>query len=162
MMPNIEELYYRQAFFAGWSEFFINPFYLAYLGLLNVITKLSQMLSGKSLSIRCGKKSYQELFNVNSYTDLDIDSELSINRGIEDYFYNETLFPFNDNQYNSVLCNQVFEHIFNPDEFLGKIKRVLIHEEKLLFTVTFVWDEYEQPYGYARYSSFGLACIKKK
>jgi hypothetical protein len=29
-------------------------------------------------------------------------------------------------------------------------------------TVPFVWDEHEQPYDYARYSSFGLAHLARK
>ena len=33
---------------------------------------------------------------------------------------------------------------------------------KLLLTVPFVWDEHEQPYDYARYSSFGLKSLLEK
>jgi SAM-dependent methyltransferase len=50
----------------------------------------------------------------------------------------------------------VLEHVFNPDEFIEEINRVLKIGGKLLLTVPFVWDEHEQPYDYARYSSFGL------
>ena len=32
----------------------------------------------------------------------------------------------------------------------------------MLLTVPFVWDEHEQPYDYARYSSFGLSSILSK
>ena len=65
---------------------------------------------------------------------------------------------------HSTLCfaNQVLEHVFNPDEFLGEIVRVLKPGGKLLLTVPFVWDEHEQPYDYARYSSFGLRALLEK
>jgi hypothetical protein len=33
---------------------------------------------------------------------------------------------------------------------------------QLLLTVPFVWDEHEQPYDYARYSSFGLASLLQR
>ena len=61
-----------------------------------------------------------------------------------------------------MLCNQVLEHVFNPDEFLLKINRVLKNDGKLLLTVPFVWDEHEQPFDYARYSSFGLKALIEK
>jgi SAM-dependent methyltransferase len=61
-----------------------------------------------------------------------------------------------------VLCNQVLEHVFNPDFFLREIGRVLKPGGKLLLTVPFLWDEHEQPYDYARYSSFGLAALLRR
>ena len=33
---------------------------------------------------------------------------------------------------------------------------------KLLLTVPFVWDEHEQPYDFARYTSFGLRALLEK
>ena len=60
------------------------------------------------------------------------------------------------------MCNQVLEHVFNPDEFLWEINRVLKTGGKLLLTVPFVWDEHEQPYDYARYSTFGLRALLEK
>jgi SAM-dependent methyltransferase len=56
----------------------------------------------------------------------------------------------------------VLEHVFNPDEFLAEINRVLKPGGRLLLTVPFVWDEHEQPYDYARYSSFGLRVLLEK
>jgi len=60
------------------------------------------------------------------------------------------------------MINQVFEHVFNPDQFLQEVSRVLKPGGRLLMTVPFVWDEHEQPQDYARYSSFGLAWILNK
>jgi SAM-dependent methyltransferase len=57
------------------------------------------------------------------------------------------------------LSNQVFEHVFNPNEFLKEVNRVTKMGGVFLMTVPFVWDEHEQPYDYARYSSFGLKHI---
>ena len=64
---------------------------------------------------------------------------------------------FKDKKFDSIVTNQVLEHVFTPNEFLSEINRVLKKDGKLLLTVPFVWDEHEQPYDYARYSSFGLA-----
>ena len=162
MMSELEKVYYRQAFFPGWLAIFINPFYHARAGLVSAIAKMAPMLSGKLLDVGCGSKPYQELFTVDSYLGLDIDSEMTRERGIADHFYDGKIFPFSDNEYDSILCNQVLEHVFNPDEFLSEIRRVLRPGGKLLLTVPFVWDEHEQPFDYARYSSFGLKALLEK
>lgn len=120
------------------------------------------MLSGRLLDVGCGSKPYKSLFAVDAYIGLDIDSETARKREAADYFYDGNVFPFADNSFDAVLCNEVLEHVFNPDEFLGEIVRVLRPGGKLLLTVPFVWDEHEQPYDYARYSSFGLRALLKK
>ena len=79
-----------------------------------------------------------------------------------DYFYDGNKFPFRNAEFDSIVTNQVLEHVFNPDEFLSEINRVLKIDGKLLLTVPFVWDEHEQPYDYARYSSFGLKSFWKR
>jgi SAM-dependent methyltransferase len=76
-----------------------------------------------------------------------------------DFFYDGRTFPFQDREFDSIVVNEVFEHVFNPTEFLHEINRVLKPDGKLLMTVPFCWDEHEQPHDYARYSSFGLRAI---
>ena len=79
-----------------------------------------------------------------------------------DVFFDGTHFPFENGHFDSVLTSQVLEHVFTPDEFLQEIHRVLKPDGRLLLTVPFVWDEHEQPYDYARYSSFGLRHLLEK
>ena len=152
----------RQMFFPGLLGIFVNPFYFARSGLCDAMTEFAPLLSGRLLDVGCGSKPYHSLFAVDAYVGLDIDSELTRKRGIADYLYDGNAFPFADASFDSVLCNQVLEHVFNPDEFLGEIVRVLKPGGKLLLTVPFVWDEHEQPYDYARYSSFGLRSLLEK
>ena len=162
MKRKLKDIYHRQAFYPGFIGIFVNPFYHARLGLRKAMSKFSSKLKGRLLDVGCGSKPYQELFAVDDYIGLDIDSEASRNRKIADYFYDGKIFPFNENEFDSVLCNQVLEHVFNPDEFLSEIKRVLKPGGRLLLTVPFVWDEHEQPHDYARYSSFGLKALLDK
>src|SRR3546814_1285445 len=79
-----------------------------------------------------------------------------------DYFYYLKKFPFESDIFNSVLCNQVLEHVFNPDDFLQEIHRVLREGGMLLLTVSFVRDEHEQPSDYARYSTYGLKSLLER
>ena len=120
---------------------------------------MTHHLQGKLLDIGCGNKPYAEVCNVDEYIGLEIDDEGNRNHSCADYFYDGKIIPFEDNVFDSILSNQVFEHVFNPNEFLMEINRVTKIGGTFLITVPFVWDEHEQPYDYARYSSFGLKHI---
>ncbi len=162
MYKYLKNIYHHQSFFPGFIGLFTNPFYFARLGLYNGIKNYSLNLSGYLLDIGCGSKPYARLFSVKKYIGLEIDSAETRARGIADYYYDGTVFPFGNGQYDSVLCNQVFEHVFNPDFFMSEISRVLKPSGKLLLSVPFIWDEHEQPNDYARYSSFAMKFILEK
>ncbi len=163
MIKRLKNLYRRQMFFPSWLGIIVNPFYFARAGLYHAINNLAPLLKGRLLDVGCGTKPYKEIFiNVDFYVGLEIDTEVARKRNIADYFYDGISFPFSDSSFESTLCNQVLEHVFNPDAFLQEIHRVLKPKGKLLLTVPFVWDEHEQPYDYARYSSFGLCAMLEK
>ncbi len=162
-MSGVLRAYFRsQQFDPGPPGLFLNPFFLARRGLWKAIAKAAHSLRGRMLDVGCGIKPYRSLFQVDSYTGLDIDSEASRRRGVADVFYDGKRFPFDDASFDAVLCNQVLEHVFNPAEFLEEIRRVLGPDGRLLLTVPFVWDEHEQPWDYARYSSFGLRALLER
>lgn len=154
--------YRRQTFLPGPLGVFVNPFYLARSALHRAMRECADELDGRLLDVGCGIKPYRSLFKVTEYVGLDIDSPGARQRGVADVFYSGQAFPFEARSFDAVLCNQVLEHVFNPGEFLAEIERVLRPGGKLLLTVPFVWDEHEQPWDYARYSSFGLKALLEK
>ena len=141
---------------------FINPFYIARKGLLKSIKPLGKYISGKTLDVGCGTKPYEKYFSSSEYIGIDVKTTMHHSKNSIDVYYDGKAFPFKNEQFDSVLSNQVFEHVFNPDLFLSEINRVLKSDGYLLITVPFVWDEHEQPFDYARYSSFGLKYILNK
>lgn len=162
MIKKIRDFIDRQQFYPSLWGVFFNPFYFARAGLYDGVADFAPQLHGQLLDVGCGSKPYQELFSVDRYVGLDIDSENSRNRGIADYFYDGKDFPFENESFDAILCSQVLEHVFNPEDFLSEVNRVLRPGGKALFTVPFVWDEHEQPYDYARYSTFGLVALFEK
>ncbi len=162
MIKLLEEFYKKAMFFPGILGLFINPFYFARKGLAKNIRVLSSHISGKVLDVGCGEKPYQPLFQVTEYIGLEYDSPENRKKNNADFYYDGQVFPFESNSFDSLVINQVFEHVFNPDDFLQEVLRVLKPGGKLLMTVPFVWDEHEQPHDYARYSSFGLKFILEK
>jgi SAM-dependent methyltransferase len=148
----IKELVKQTEFNPGVAGIFTNPFYFSRKGLYENISRLSPRITGKVLDIGCGSKPYQHVFKGTEYVGLELKGS---NRDA-DYYYDGIQFPFKDGEFNAVLCSQVLEHVFTPSIFLSEIHRVLKDGGLFLLTVPFVWDEHEQPYDYARYSSFGL------
>lgn len=159
MISTLKKIYFKERFNPGFLGLFINPFYFARKGLYDGIYSMSSQVTGKTLDIGCGQKPYKNLFPATEYIGLEIDNADNRKNKKADCFYDGATLPFNDKEFDSIVINQVFEHVFNPDEFLKEANRVLKSNGKILLTVPFVWDEHEQPFDYARYSSFGLESI---
>ena len=159
MFRTLKQIYTKEQFNPKILGLFINPFYFARKGLYQNVSKLITNLNGRLLDVGCGTKPYENICNVDEYIGLEIDDEGNRQHNYADVFYDGRTIPFEDKEFDSILSNQVFEHVFNPNEFLREINRVAKIDGLFLITVPFVWDEHEQPHDYARYSSFGLKYI---
>lgn len=146
----------------GWFSILINPFYFARKGLYLNIKEIGPQIIGKTLDIGCGSKPYEHLYDSSEYIGLEFDTPENRDLKNADYFYDGNKFPFDDNIFDSIVGNEVFEHVFNPEAFLAEVSRVLKKDGSLFLTMPFVWDEHEQPFDYARYSSFGIKTILEK
>lgn len=152
----------RQMFFPGVVGILINPFYFARKGLVKHVTDLAGHIVGKTLDVGCGSKPYAHLYRSDEYVGLEIDSTANRQAKKADYFYDGNKFPFADESFDSVVANEVLEHVFNPEQFLNEVARVLRPQGLVLMTLPFVWDEHEQPYDFARYSSFGVKALLQR
>ncbi|MCI5177829.1 MAG: class I SAM-dependent methyltransferase [Candidatus Electrothrix sp. AW5] len=141
---------------------FVNPFFFARKGLFQNIKDLSQTITGKTLDVGCGSKPYEHIYNAREYIGLEYYIGTGKRNKNAEFFYDGHTFPFKNNTFDSIVSNEVFEHVFNPEEFLSEIWRVLKPEGHLLMTIPFVWDEHEQPNDFARYSSFGIQAMLEK
>ena len=162
-MYSLLKRYYRQQLSRpGLIGLFVNPFYFARRGLLQAVRDLSHAVRGRVLDVGCGSRPYESLFEVSKYVGLELD--IPENRAADnaDVYYDGLTFPFESNSFDAVVCNQVLEHVFEPDTFILEIARVLTSDGKLLLTVPFVWDEHEQPRDFCRYSSFGLTALLER
>jgi SAM-dependent methyltransferase len=159
MSVNISE-----AFSPRWYSVFHNPSYIIRKRLFTAISNNVHYMRGKVLDFGCGTKPYLNLFRCDEYIGLDYEMEMSEkNAGMKaDVFYDGKHIPFPDNYFDSAFASEVLEHVFNPDEVLPELYRVMKPGARLLLTCPFVWPEHEQPYDYARYSSFGLKHLVQK
>jgi len=159
MLSGLKRYYEVQMTRPGAVGLLVNPFYFARKGLYDSIFSLSGELRGSVLDVGCGSKPYQDLLPASEYVGLELDTPWNRDHKRADVFYDGTTFPFEAERFDSVVCHQVLEHVFNPDQFVREIHRVLKPDGRILLTVPFAWDEHEQPWDYARYSSFGLRAL---
>lgn len=111
----------------------------------------------------CGSKPYENLFQATSY--IGVDAEHTGHNHAHskvDVYFNGTTLPFENNFFDNVFTSEVLEHLFEPDQLLPEINRVLKSGGKLLLTVPFCWNEHEMPFDYARYSSEGIRHLLQK
>jgi SAM-dependent methyltransferase len=162
LSARLKRRYQRESFFPTWLGVFINPFYFARKGLAGHIADLADQVIGKTLDVGCGSKPYESLYAAREYIGLEYDTPENRAGKKADFFYDGEIFPFQVGSFDSVVANEVFEHVFNPDRFLDEVHRVLKPGGRLLMTMPFVWDEHEQPHDYARYSSFGIRYLVEK
>ncbi len=150
----------KQSFQPNLLSVFINPFFFIRRGLYKGIKRLAPRLDGKLLDFGCGRKPYRNLFNVKEYIGLDIEVSGHDHKESEiDVFYDGKVIPFDDNTFDSVFCSEVLEHVFNLDDVLKEINRVMKVKGQLLVTIPFAWGEHEQPFDFARYTSFAAKDI---
>jgi SAM-dependent methyltransferase len=141
-----------------------NAFYFIRRELYKKVNEFAPQLTGKLLDFGCGSKPYEILFkDAAQYIGIDFENEghSHANESI-DIMYDGKTIPFPDEHFDSVFCSEVFEHIFNIEEIIPEIQRVMKKGAKILITCPFVWNEHEVPFDYARYTQFALKHLLEK
>jgi SAM-dependent methyltransferase len=157
MIHKLAQIYYKQLFIPSFLGLLVNPLYLIRRGLYKGIVSNKEYLKGRLLDFGCGSRPYRELFDVQEYIGLDIEESGHLHRNEQiDVYYDGKMIPFNDNHFDSIFSSEVFEHIFNLEQMLDELYRVIKPGGHMLITLPFVWDEHEIPYDFARYTSFGI------
>lgn len=138
-----------------------NPFYLTRRGIAEGISRNSWALGGKMLDLGCGTKPYRAILDPAAYVGVDVLDMKNSSRKTPsvDVWFDGYRLPFANASFDSVLCSEVLEHVFDPNLLLREVHRVCRPGAKLLITVPFVWPEHEQPFDRARYTTFGLKAL---
>jgi SAM-dependent methyltransferase len=145
------------------STIFYNPFYVYRKELFNGIQKYAVNFKGTTLDFGCGTMPYKQLFsNTEKYIGLDIETSGNPYERQPDILYDGKVIPLENNSIDNIFCTEVLEHVFNPNEVLKEMHRILKPNGQLLLTCPFAIFEHEVPYDYARYSSYGLTHLLKE
>lgn len=162
MRETLKMQYLRQQATPGLLGLLINPFYFSRRSLFKEMAGLSPRLSGRMVDVGCGQQPYRHLFNVDEYCAVELDTEDNRRTKRADFFYDGRTLPFDSENFDALLCNQVLEHVPGDEAFIAELARVVKPGGLLVLTAPFVWDEHEQPYDFKRYTSFGLRALLEK
>lgn len=135
-----------------------HPYALARTALRGALGRLAPLVpAGPLLDVGCGTMPYRALFaGAQPYEGLEIDQPRNRVNPRVMHFYDGSTFPLASDHYAAVLCSQVLEHSFSPEQLLAECHRVLRPGGALLLTVPFLWPEHEQPWDSQRFTRFGL------
>ncbi len=154
----------KASYTPGALSLLFNPFHIMRSRIFKSLKVLKNQIHGSVLDVGCGSKPYLDLFShVDSYIGIDVETSghNHITSKIDLTFDGKSI-PFQDETFDCVVSFEVFEHVFEIEGLLIEIKRVLARGGLLLVTTPFVWPEHEQPFDFARYSSFGLEHLLKR
>ena len=101
----------------------------------------------------CGIQPYRKMLSVEEYIGVEIETVNRI-KGIT-YYDGHTL-PFKDEEFDSIISSEVFEHVSNIEEIVIELKRVLKKGGIMLITVPFAYPRHCWPFDFKRYTSEGL------
>jgi SAM-dependent methyltransferase len=133
-----------------------HPHYIHYYFLIRDIKEaISKYAKGNFLDLGCGNKPYETLYNpVTSYqTGCDV---MQSDKNRVDVLCPITDLKFNDAQFDTILCTQVLEHVFEHDKMMKEIFRVMKPGGHIILTVPFAWELHEEPYDFFRYTKHAL------
>ncbi len=142
----------------------INPYFIAKINLLKSMKYSSKFSKGTVIDIGCGKKPYETYFKTGSENYYGIDyPDYSISQKFNmDICADIQRLPIKNSIADTIICNQVLEHVPDTDILFFEINRVLNKDGVLILTVPFFWGLHEEPRDYYRFTKYGLAnyCMK--
>jgi SAM-dependent methyltransferase len=118
--------------------------------------------TGRLLDVGCGDKPYEALFDphVREYVGCEYEStydgSANASKGKADVIYSGDRMPFEDGTFDTVLSNQVAEHVPDPAHFIADLARVLRVGGRLILTVPFSYRVHSVPNDFHRFTRFAL------
>lgn len=113
---------------------------------------------GSLLDIGCGEKWKADLVGrfVERYIGVDHAGSLHDLSAV-DRIGSAYALPAADDEFDSVLCTSVLEHLYDPPAALREALRVLKPGGTAVFTAPQIWHLHEEPHDYYRFTRYGLS-----
>ena len=137
----------------------LDPLWIAKRSLRRGLAAVSQHAHGRLLDLGCGAKPYRAMFpQCASYVGIERPGTLSRSR-VVDVWGDALVLPFASRSFDTVLCNEVLEHVPEPSHLFAEAARVLRPGGILLLTTPQVWGLHEEPWDFYRYTKYGLSYL---
>jgi SAM-dependent methyltransferase len=124
------------------------------------VSKFLKTVRGRMLDVGCGDQPFRHLVPAGvDYTGIDRGEALH-NFGYgnsETRYFTGDRWPVNDEDYETIVCTEVLEHVLNPATFLAEARRTLVPGGRIFLTVPFAARWHYVPNDYWRYTPSCLA-----
>ena len=120
------------------------------------MARCGALARGRLLDLGCGDQPYRDLFagRVTRYVGMERGRGRYLGSGVA--VWGDALhLPFPDGSFDTVLSNQLLEHVREPARLLQEIGRILTPEGHLILTAPHIWGLHEQPDDYFRFTPYG-------
>ena len=117
---------------------------------------IAKYANGSLLDIGCGKVPMYGLYknHIDNCTCVDWGNSLHGNEYIDIETDISQELPLEDNSFDTIICSDVLEHIWNPEFTLSELKRVCRKGGHIIINTPFSYWMHEVPYDYHRYTPF--------
>ena len=121
------------------------------------MTDLANRASGTLVDLGCGHRPYETLFKgrVDRYVGIDLNPERYEKDDI-DVVSDLASLPVADGSADTVVSNQVLEHVPDPGRALAEAARILKPGGVAIVTAPHIWGIHEEPHDYYRFTPYGL------
>ncbi len=142
----------------AWLDRHIDLYCIANGALRREIALRAPLCRGVLLDVGCGAQPYRSLFaSVERYVAMDVHRAPGV-----DLCGDAQMLPFRCAAFDSVLCNQVLEHVPEPARLLREVARVLKADGCLLLTAPQTWGLHLEPHDFYRYTKYGLSYLGRE
>ena len=139
-----------------WNVKSKDPHYIHYYFLISDIKEaLENFARGNFLDLGCGNKPYETIYKPLTERQTGCDAIQSDKNRVE-VICLATDLKFENNMFDTILCTQVMEHVYDHKTMLKEIFRVLKPGGHIVLTVPFAWELHEEPHDYFRYTPHAL------
>lgn len=162
MIRYLKKVYCSQMSTPTYLGLFFNPFYFSRRSIYVAMADMASKIHGRMVDVGYGGQPYRNLFTVDEYCGVELDTELNRKTKKADIYYDGVSLPFESDRFDALLCNQVLEHVQDEDPFVAELARVLRPGGAMILSAPFLWDEHEQPFDFKRYTSYGMQSLLER
>lgn len=125
--------------------------------------RLNRYTYGKKIDIGCGIGDYLQNSQNSIGIDINVHNvEYVNNLGLEAHLMKEDRIPFPDKYFNSIILDNVLEHVKNPEPLLNEIKRIASEEAIFIVGVPGIKGFKRDPTHEIYYEAKSLESLIKK
>jgi SAM-dependent methyltransferase len=127
---------------------------------LKAMKEVVNYAKGELLDVGCGESPFCPLFlqTTNSYVKTDV----LTSSGKPDLYSEISALPFKDNSFDTILCTQVLEHVYDPFCAISEMKRLLRSRGVIIIGTPLIYWIHEAPVDYLRYTKYFYQKVAKK